>query len=575
MWTRGQLNIALYAVTSTALFAASLVTLLANSYDYMTLVQELTFNVHLAILLNFIVCFYLVCMLVTIRIFFGEIRAIEMEHIADRIPFSMLTLLFLLLNDENLILDWIWFGLTLCAKVYHTILYDRIDFLQIKIVNRLSETVGGPTSRWGVLRMYVGDVSVILLLFFIFGDVFMAKLLAIDLFQGLSAIESLLFGIQFGVMGIESYTYMGKLALNMYEVIFFRSSFEARLAPGAPQVGEEDSISAHADVNGNGLNELEREDVDDLSEFEDDDFEEQIWENKSFYVQLFLIFLSTLKATFYMVFLYMLSFHSSLTLPGTIIQGCITSLYQLCKQIVLFRVFLKHSQRLDNHLSTATEEELAAADHVCIICRENMHCPATFERVRKKQLNPRRYPKKLWCGHILHLACLKDWLERSDSCPLCRKKVFATTEAPVPAPALTQARPRAPAEEVVQTPAPTAAAATGATAVNPQVGPDAPAETSNVPGTSVGQVVDAFGANTQQPTVEVVRPVHSLSSVMSTLSQYSSSLDSNSSGGLHVPSDWLCLPVTRTTSPNTYSVKLSDTCVGTVRRNTRSSVYYR
>lgn len=571
MWTRGQIYIALYAVTSTALFCASLVNLLGNLYDYMTLIQELTFDINLAILLNFIVCFYIVWMFATIRLFFGEIRVIEMEHIADRIPFSMLTLLFLLLDDENLILDWIWFGLTLCVKVYHTILYDRIDFLQIKIVNRISDPVGGPTSRWGVFRMYLGDVNVVLLLFFIIVDIFMAKLLAFDVFQGLSAIESLLFGIQFGVMGIESYTYMGKLALNMYEVIFFRSNFETRLAPGSSRVGSDINSGINVGAGSNGANEIDDNDMSDMSDCEDDDFEEQVWENKSFYVQSFLIFLSTLKATFYMVFLYMLSFHSNLALPGTIIQGCITSVYQLCKQIVLFRLFLSHLRRLENHLSTATEEELAAADHMCIICRENMHCPATFERSRKRQLNPRRYPKKLRCGHILHLACLKDWLERSDSCPLCRKKVFATSDSPLPVPALAQPRPRAPAAEVVQTAVPMEATPTETVAAVPEGGANA-AQTENGAEHHFRVNPAANQVDSAVPRVEVVQPLQSSSSDLMSWSQFSSSSDSFSGSALHVPRDWLCLPVVRTVSPNTYSVKLSDNCVGNVVVNTRSGV---
>ncbi|RKP29342.1 hypothetical protein METBISCDRAFT_10680, partial [Metschnikowia bicuspidata] len=408
--------IAAYAVTSTALFAASLVTLLAHSYDFLTLAQEFTFDIKLVVLLNFIACFYLLWMLATIRLFFGELRVIEMEHIADRIPFSMVTLLFLLLDDENLILDWIWFGLTLCMKIYHTIVYDRIDFLQVKIVNRLSDSVGAVHHRWGVLAMYTGDISVLLLLLFMIVDVLMAKLLAYDVFQGLGSIESLLFGIQFGVMGIESFSYLGKLALNMYEVLYYRASFGSRL------------ITV---------------DTEDFSDWDDDEFDEQVWENKAFYVQTFSIFLSALKASFYMLFLWIIWSHSNLALPGTILQGSITSIYLLYKQALQFRLFLYQSRRLDNFLSTATETELAAADHMCIICRENMHWPATYERMRKRPLHPRKYPKKLRCGHILHLACLKDWLERSESCPLCRKKVFQLSSEPGSVPAQPQMSPRA------------------------------------------------------------------------------------------------------------------------------------
>lgn len=635
MWTRGQLYIALYAVTSTALFAASLVDLCSRSYDFMTLVQELTYDVRLLVLLNFIVCFYLVWMLVSIRVFFGEIRIIEMEHIADRIPFSMLTLLFLLLDDDNLILDWIWFGLTLCMKVYHTILYDRIDYLQVKIVNRLSESVsagGADTSRWGVLKMYIGEVSVMLLLLLMVLDVVMAKILAYDVFQGLSAIESLLFGIQFGVMGIESYTYLGKLSLNVYEMLFYRMCFEpTRLVPVAAstsvdhgglsadvieqppselvelsdsvesseiaidsvasEIIESNNSCAGADAgNDDSLveenatlpsvsNPLDFEDDDDDDDEDDDD--ERVWENKSFFVQTFTIFLSTLKASFYMVFLYMLSFHLNLALPGTIIQGCITSVYQLCKQIVLFRQFLSHSRRLDNHLATASESELSDVDHMCIICRENMHCPAKYERTRSKPLNQRKYPKKLRCGHILHMSCLKDWLERSDSCPLCRKKVFGevaplnNSAAPPSEPAPVD-RPNPP--QVVVTsmqlpPAPTPTTTTNVANIMPETANMANAANASYE-SSISHPISTSDATMNRDfsmldgnqvmgsSASLEHSVAAIGTTEGLVGQGSYSSGSN----VHVPRDWVCLPLERKSS-SSYLVRLNESCVGNVLVN--------
>ncbi|KEY64823.1 hypothetical protein S7711_09155 [Stachybotrys chartarum IBT 7711] len=67
----------------------------------------------------------------------------------------------------------------------------------------------------------------------------------------------------------------------------------------------------------------------------------------------------------------------------------------------------------------ATEEDLSR-ENTCIICREEMHPwnpannPGAIDRVR---------PKKLPCGHILHLGCLKSWLERQQVCPTCRTPV--------------------------------------------------------------------------------------------------------------------------------------------------------
>lgn len=40
--------------------------------------------------------------------------------------------------------------------------------------------------------------------------------------------------------------------------------------------------------------------------------------------------------------------------------------------------------------------------------------PGAIDRIR---------PKKLPCGHILHLGCLKSWLERQQVCPTCRRPV--------------------------------------------------------------------------------------------------------------------------------------------------------
>ncbi|KAF9544352.1 E3 ubiquitin-protein ligase hrd1 [Mortierella hygrophila] len=45
-------------------------------------------------------------------------------------------------------------------------------------------------------------------------------------------------------------------------------------------------------------------------------------------------------------------------------------------------------------------------------------------------------PKKLPCGHIFHFHCLKSWLERQQSCPTCRRLVLdPPTPAPTPTPA--------------------------------------------------------------------------------------------------------------------------------------------
>lgn len=79
-----------------------------------------------------------------------------------------------------------------------------------------------------------------------------------------------------------------------------------------------------------------------------------------------------------------------------------------------------------NRYPDATVEELAQ-ENTCIVCREEMrfwdptNTQNTIDRVR---------PKKLPCGHILHLGCLKSWLERQQVCPTCRTPVSADAARP-------------------------------------------------------------------------------------------------------------------------------------------------
>lgn len=45
-------------------------------------------------------------------------------------------------------------------------------------------------------------------------------------------------------------------------------------------------------------------------------------------------------------------------------------------------------------------------------------------------MTERMRPKKLPCGHVLHFACLRSWLERQQICPTCRATVVPAAQAP-------------------------------------------------------------------------------------------------------------------------------------------------
>ena len=59
----------------------------------------------------------------------------------------------------------------------------------------------------------------------------------------------------------------------------------------------------------------------------------------------------------------------------------------------------------------ATPDDLDSANNVCIICREEMVTRC----------------KKLPCNHIFHMACLRSWFQRQQTCPTCRMDVLSQT----------------------------------------------------------------------------------------------------------------------------------------------------
>ncbi|GEQ68456.1 hypothetical protein JCM33374_g2124 [Metschnikowia sp. JCM 33374] len=427
------------------------------------------------------------------------------------LPFYGLNLLFILFLDDNLLLNMIWTGITILSKVYHIITCDRVDFLQVNVVNKMSQQ---QHTKIRVMAYFLFNGYVLFLVSWLVADIFIARILAYDLFQGISSIGSLLFGIQFGVMGIDCFAFLGKMALNAYELVFYRCTH------------------------------TQEEPLDD-----EDDLEEQIWENRSIYVQSFEIITSLLKTVFYAVLLYTLYFHSRLSLPLTLIQGGIMSVHSLVKQVYQFISFLSSSDHLKNQLTSPSEEELTAADHMCIICREDMHHPEVFLNTRGRALNPRKHPKKLHCGHILHLCCLKDWLERSDSCPLCRQPVFKTPELASQSQSEDTNLPAEPAP--VDRPVVPEATATGTIDLSSETTP------APTPTTSSGLSEADSLVNTHATTI---LPTSAITSVQDS---------ERSETSVFVPRDWTRLPLTSTSDPRNFRVMLSPTQTAnlTIRRN--------
>lgn len=98
--------------------------------------------------------------------------------------------------------------------------------------------------------------------------------------------------------------------------------------------------------------------------------------------------------------------HFFYSLPLHILRDLYMTFAKLRKRCKAFLRYRRVLATMDERLEDATEEELEAGDRTCIICREEM-----------------RSAKKLPCGHLFCLKCLKGWLGRQETCPTCRTAV--------------------------------------------------------------------------------------------------------------------------------------------------------
>ncbi|RLV91062.1 ERAD-associated E3 ubiquitin-protein ligase HRD1 [Spathaspora sp. JA1] len=533
-----------YSAISIALLAWSIYDSLTTSYNFIMFLVEISDGIKLGISLNSIILAFMVVIKLLQFILFGSLRIIEVEHLFEKLPFFIIgSFLNLATGENDIVLNVLLMGLAIMFKFIHIVMFDRLDFLNLKMVNKLS---GGDelVTISIVLKHFAGSINFWLNIICVFLDFYVAKFLVYDVFQGVNSVTCLLFGFQFAVQGVEALTNFAKLMLGIYEIIFYRID--------RGRVSEEESATASVTEQTDDSAEEVSGEQEPLID-EDDEFE-RIWENKTYYSKTIDIGSSMLTAISYIGFMYLLIFESGLQLPLSMIQGTYSSIRQAYVQITQLRVYIESSKRLDSQLINATTEDLSGSDNLCIICREDMHSIEDYQRLFHKPQSSRRYAKKLQCGHILHLGCLKEWMERSDSCPLCRRKVFGNEPANTSA-AEAQAPPQAPPPQPQPGAVPVAPAMPTATPPNQEIRTEelpltpTPTTTSSAIGTaSASTTTTATNENIDMISQEPLEGTSSLEGI----TPHQISLPSNAL----LPPDWVIIPLEKSDNSN-YKVKLS------------------
>lgn len=143
-----------------------------------------------------------------------------------------------------------------------------------------------------------------------------------------------------------------------------------------------------------------------------------------------------LKLVVYLSFFFILLVFYGL--PIHIMRDVFLTCRSFFKRISDFVKYRTATRDMNERYPDATAEEIARED-TCIICREEMRPYAPVdgangvaEPAARNPVAERMRPKKLPCGHVLHFACLRSWLERQQICPTCRQPVVPNGRTPPP-----------------------------------------------------------------------------------------------------------------------------------------------
>ncbi|KTB13403.1 ERAD-associated E3 ubiquitin-protein ligase HRD1 [Nakaseomyces glabratus] len=334
---------------------------------------------------------------------FGELRIIEHEHIFERLPFAVINTIFMFstFNEKY------FFTLATCAlvllymKVFHWILRDRLDLL-LQGINE--------DTRWKdlLVNRYICNLLLLVVI-----DSYVISFCVSTAYNIASSIFT---------AGTNSIVLGGGSPLTQRALIYIMQAMEftnlmidlVNLILNTGLQFYEFHLSRKFSQNNPTFNSISAEDAD--TESEDGDSQFNGLEGKFMYEKLIDVVTRFLQTLVHVVMAMVLN------LPLMLVKDIFVDVWVLYMNSKSLLAIWKNSKQLDTKLPTMTSDDLnndPNFDNVCIVCMDEL----VSENPHHHQSDGKK-PKKLPCGHVLHLSCLKNWMERSQTCPICRLPVF-------------------------------------------------------------------------------------------------------------------------------------------------------
>ena len=423
------MRLGLYAGASTAAAAACLLKAFHDRPNaYSSLVYLSQSNACLLIITNLLLVMACSFMYGLQRLLYGPLRPIEMEQLSEKAWYAVLDTLLAMPSFREDVGGWLltMFVLLLAGKVWGWIAEGRVDILEQQ-----------PPANPRLFHIRLATSLIVSVAFDLYMLVYCIETVLADPRPGMMVIFTFEFAIQL---------ICSNFTLIRYGLSVMETSIQKRQTVEAIETRKNEIRRERIEARQNETAETADETAAPAPPLDDepivvDENEVDVpgWEEKRRYLFVVEVVIDFLKLIIYIIFFTVSIMFNGL--PMHIMRDVYMTFASFSKRVTDYVAYRKATSDMNTRYPDATTEEIR--EDACIVCRETMVAWAQPEPQAPAQQEGEQAPpppappavparrdeglraKKLPCGHILHLRCLKAWLERQQVCPTCRRPVVS------------------------------------------------------------------------------------------------------------------------------------------------------
>ncbi|KAF1818768.1 uncharacterized protein K489DRAFT_327002, partial [Dissoconium aciculare CBS 342.82] len=357
------------------------------------------------------------------RLLYGPLRPIEIEQLSEKAWYAVLDTLLAMPSFREDVGGWLltMFVLLLAGKVWGWIAEGRVDILE-------QQPPADP--RWFHARLATS------LLVSVGFDLAMFRYCCKTVIHDPRPGMMVIFTFEFAILSIFSLFTLCRYLLSVAESQIQQQQTVVAIEARKQEIREERAAARQAEAAEGESNATPAAGEDEEPiEVDENEVDVPGWEEKRRYLFALEVITDFVKLLIYLFF-----FVVSVTfngLPMHIMRDVYMTFTAFSKRVADYVAYRRATSHMNTRYPDATSQEIQG--DVCIICRETMlaweqpaapgadqHALGNAAAAPPRRRDEGLRAKKLPCGHILHLRCLKAWLERQQVCPTCRRPVVST-----------------------------------------------------------------------------------------------------------------------------------------------------